>query len=105
MQQTAIATSSVYLLPTITFAQKDSDARNYQPQYFTAEEWDFINAITDQLIPEDELVGGALIAGFPEFIDRKMLTDFDSAELFYMHEPYHIDALPTFWFKKRFYNC
>ena len=102
IQHTAVATSSVYLLPTMAFAQKNNEKERYQPQYFTAEEWDFINAITDQLIPEDELGGGAIIAGVPEFIDRQMLTNFGSGELFYMHGPYHIDALPTLGYQEQY---
>lgn len=68
IQHTAVATSSVYLLPATAFAQKNNEKERYQPQYFTAEEWDFINAITDQLIPEDELGGGLLLPAFQNLL-------------------------------------
>ncbi|MBS7815129.1 gluconate 2-dehydrogenase subunit 3 family protein [Wohlfahrtiimonas chitiniclastica] len=99
--QTSIATSTLCFVPTIALAQSQKNA-TYQPQYFNSDEWAFINAITDQLIPADELGGGALEAGVPEFIDRQMLTEFGKGELFYMHPPYHIDALPTLGYQEQY---
>ena len=101
--QTSVATSSICLVPAIAFSKDNPDANApYQPQYFTQAEWAFINAITDQLIPEDELGGGAIAAGVPEFIDRQMLTDFGTGDLFYMHGPYHIDSLPTLGYQEQY---
>ena len=51
-----------------------ADAGVYQPSYFTAEEWAFINAAVAQLIPADAQGPGAIEAGVPEYIDRQMNT-------------------------------
>ena len=48
-------------------------ARAYQPNWFTAEEFAFITAAVARLIPSDERGPGALEAGVPEFIDRQMI--------------------------------
>lgn len=103
--QTSVATSSVCFVPVMAIAQSKKESQTelaYQPQYFNQSEWAFIHAITDQLIPEDELGGGAIAAGVPEFIDRQMLTEFGTGDLFYMHGPYHIDALPTLGYQEQY---
>lgn len=103
IQTAAVATSSVCLLPSMALADKtQSKGEGYQPQYFTPEEWQFIVAITDQLIPEDELGGGAIAAGVPEFIDRQMMTEFGKGELFYMHPPYYIHSAPTLGYQEQY---
>lgn len=100
IKTTTVMTSSICLLPTMSLAQTANT--EYSPQYFNSDEWEFIKAFTNQLIPEDELGGGALIAGVPEFIDRQMLTTFGTGELFYMHGPFHIDALPTLGYQEQY---
>ncbi len=101
IQTAAVATSSVCLLPSMALANQ-KEMTEYQPQYFTPEEWQFIIAITDQLIPEDELGGGAVAAGVPEFIDKQMLSEFGKGELFYMHPPYYIHSLPTLGYQEQY---
>ena len=51
-----------------------SPGKAYEPTYFTAEEWAFVNAAVARLIPADEQGPGALEAGVPEYIDRQMNT-------------------------------
>ncbi|UNM95439.1 gluconate 2-dehydrogenase subunit 3 family protein [Ignatzschineria rhizosphaerae] len=100
--QISIATSTMLLIPRAGFSQTQNHNEMYVPQFFNQEEWNFICAITDQLIPEDELGGGAIAAGVPEFIDRQMLTDYGTGALFYMSGPYHIDALPTLGYQEQY---
>ncbi|SDV46428.1 gluconate 2-dehydrogenase subunit 3 family protein [Chitinasiproducens palmae] len=67
---------------------------DYHPSYFTADEWRFINAAVDKLIPADALGPGALQAGVPEFIDRQMDTPYGHGKLWYMQGPFHPDQAP-----------
>lgn len=64
----------------------------YEPSYFTAEEWAFVNAAVARLIPADDLGPGALEAGAPEFIDRQMNTAYASGALWFMQGPFVADA-------------
>ena len=71
-----------------------ADASVYQPSYFTAEEWAFINAAVAQLIPNDAQGPGALEAGVPEYIDRQMNTPYATGAQWYMQGPFNADAAP-----------
>lgn len=66
----------------------------YEPGYFTAEEWAFIQAAVARLIPADEQGPGALEAGVPEYIDRQMNTPYAAGALWYMQGPFNADAAP-----------
>lgn len=66
----------------------------YEPSYFTAEEWAFIQAAVARLIPADEQGPGALEAGVPEYIDRQMNTPYAAGALWYMQGPFNADAAP-----------
>ena len=66
----------------------------YEPTYFTAEEWAFVNAAVARLIPADEQGPGALEAGVPEYIDRQMNTPYASGALWFMQGPFNADAAP-----------
>lgn len=68
------------------------NARDYQPTFFTMEEFAFIKAAVARLIPQDERGPGALEAGVPEFIDRQMNTPYASGANWYMQGPFHPDA-------------
>jgi gluconate 2-dehydrogenase gamma chain len=59
-------------------------ARDYQPSWFTAEEYAFITAAVARLIPSDERGPGAVEAGVPEFIDRQMNTPYATGSNWYM---------------------
>jgi len=69
-------------------------ARAYQPTFFTAQEWAFVQAAVAVLIPTDMLGPGAADAGVPEFIDRQLNTRYGSGGLWYMQGPFHPDAAP-----------
>jgi gluconate 2-dehydrogenase gamma chain len=65
---------------------------DYQPSWFTAEEWAFVQAAVARLIPADELGPGALEAGAAEYIDRQMHTPYASGAQWYMQGPFVTDA-------------
>lgn len=69
-----------------------SPATLYEPTYFTAQEWAFLNAAVARLIPADEQGPGALEAGVPEYIDRQMHTPYASGALWFMQGPFNTDA-------------
>ncbi len=66
-------------------------ARDYQPAWFTVEEFAFITAAVARLIPSDERGPGALEAGVPEFIDRQMNTPYATGSNWYMQGPFNPD--------------
>ena len=75
-------------------AKPKTSEKAYEPTYFTAEEWAFINAAVAQLIPADAQGPGALEAGAPEYIDRQMNTPYASGALWFMQGPFNADAPP-----------
>ncbi len=72
----------------------------YQPAYFHADEWDFIQAAVARLIPSDADDVGALEAGVPEFIDRQMDAIFGHAAIWYMQGPF-VDSIPEFGYQNK----
>lgn len=65
---------------------------DYQPSFFTAEEWAFVQAAVSRIIPADDLGPGALEAGAAEFIDRQMNTPYATGAQWYMQGPFVTDA-------------
>lgn len=61
---------------------------DYAPQAFSADEWRFLLAACDRLIPDDESGPGALAANVPIFIDRQIGGDFGAARDWYMKPPF-----------------
>jgi gluconate 2-dehydrogenase gamma chain len=49
----------------------------YEPQHFTAHEWDTVRLLVDLIIPKDERSGSATDAGVPEFMDFMLGDDPD----------------------------
>lgn len=70
------------------------DLATYKPQAFSPDEWRFLLAACDRLIPEDETGPGALAANVPIFIDRQMGGDFGHARDWYMQGPFAEDPSP-----------
>lgn len=68
--------------------------REYQPTFFTVEEWAFVQSAVSRLIPADDLGPGALEAGAAEFIDRQMNTPYAKGALWFMQGPFNPDAAP-----------
>lgn len=71
---------------------REQSARDYQPDWFTAEEFAFIQAAVARLIPRDDRGPGALEAGVPEFIDRQMNTPYATGSNWYMQGPFTPEA-------------
>lgn len=46
-----------------------SPAGKYAPKYFSAHQYETLNALCDAILPKDDHSGGAVEAGAPEFID------------------------------------
>ena len=67
-------------------------AKEYQPIWFTAEEWAFVQAAVSRLTPADDLGAGALEAGAGEYIDRQMNTPYATGAQWYMQGPFVTDA-------------
>ncbi|MBB4865863.1 gluconate 2-dehydrogenase gamma chain [Pseudomonas nitritireducens] len=63
------------------------------PVYFNAEEWLFLLAACDRLIPSDALGPGAVAEGVPHFIDRQMDNHYGHGGLWYMRGPF-LDGPP-----------
>ncbi|MCC9625957.1 gluconate 2-dehydrogenase subunit 3 family protein [Thalassospira sp. MA62] len=64
----------------------------YQPVYLTADEWKFIMAATDRLIPADGEGPGALDVRVPVFIDLQLAGSFGNADDWYMEGPHDPNA-------------
>lgn len=73
-------------------APKAPPVSDYQPSFFTKEEWAFVQAVVSRLIPADDLGPGALEAGAAEFIDRQMNTPYATGALWFMQGPFVTDA-------------
>jgi gluconate 2-dehydrogenase gamma chain len=67
---------------------RTSPAHPVSLRYFTLEEWTFLQAACDRLIPADENGPGAVELGVPEFIDREMDGPFGYAAKWYMQGPF-----------------
>jgi gluconate 2-dehydrogenase gamma chain len=76
-------------------------AQSYQPKFFTADEWRFLSAAVDRLIPPDAEGPGAVEAGVPEFIDRQMDTPYAQGALWYMQGPYY-EVPPELGYQMKF---
>lgn len=57
-------------------------------QYFTADEFTWVEAAVDRLIPQDALGPGAKEAGVAVFIDRQLAGPYGRAETWYMQGPW-----------------
>ena len=100
-------------LPSSTFAQTPasdaapkpaavpaSSAGDYTPTFFTPEEWAFLIAACDRLIPSDHVGPGAVELGVPEFLDRHMQTPYANGGIWYMQGPF-LEAAPEFGYQGR----
>ncbi len=96
MRRSLLTIPAVSLGSSLAFdAYADNGApalSDYQPMFFEAQEWQFILAATDRLIPRDEHGPGALEAHVPVFIDKELAGGYGRAEDWYMQGPFHVDA-------------
>lgn len=70
----------------------------YTPTYFTADEWRFLTAAVDRLIPHDEHGPGAVELGVLEFLDRHMQTPYAAGNIWYLQGPF-LEAPPEFGYQ------
>jgi gluconate 2-dehydrogenase gamma chain len=75
--------------------------QDYRPKFFTADEWHFLCAAVDRLIPPDAEGPGAVEAGVPEFIDRQMDTPYAQGALWYMQGPFY-EVPPELGYQMKF---
>ena len=65
-----IPTQAAALAHEMIWAEKSScPTGKYTPKYFSALQYSMLLSLCDAIIPKDEVSGGALEAGAPEFID------------------------------------
>ncbi|PIJ50312.1 gluconate 2-dehydrogenase [Erwinia sp. OLTSP20] len=87
----AVGSSSVVSLGSLA-ADADTKAEgvsaHYVPVFFNNDEWRFILAATDRLIPTDANGPGAVSEGVPVFIDKQMELPYGYGHLWYMQAPY-----------------
>ncbi|WP_413738329.1 gluconate 2-dehydrogenase subunit 3 family protein [Sodalis sp. RH21] len=61
---------------------------HYVPIFFNNDEWRFILAAADRLIPTDEYGPGAVSEGVPVYIDKQMELPYGYGHLWYMQPPF-----------------
>jgi len=76
----------------------EGKADPYTPSFFSADEWRFVTAAADRLIPHDEHGPGAVELGVPEFLDRHMQTPYAAGDIWYMQGPF-LKAEPEFGYQ------
>jgi gluconate 2-dehydrogenase gamma chain len=95
------AISGAASLPLVQNADaKSAETRGYSPTFFNPDEWRFLLAVCDQLIPQDEHGPGAVELGVPEFLDRHMQTPYASGDIWYMQGPFQ-EAAAEFGYQGR----
>lgn len=90
--QTTAAGAAFSALPVWAQSPAPEPLEKYKPQFFTADEWEFILAATARLIPSDGEGPGAIETRVPVFIDLQLLGDFGNAADWYMEGPHVADA-------------
>lgn len=100
---------SLALIPTVALgtstlsfadaAKGAVDLDTYKPVFFNADEWKFILAACDRLIPAEGEGPGALESNVPVFIDLQLAGDFGKAADWYMEPPFHEDVSPLFGYQ------
>ncbi|RRV10230.1 gluconate 2-dehydrogenase subunit 3 family protein [Pseudomonas sp. v388] len=99
-------TSAAFAQTPATDAVKDAPgaaarpAGDYKPSFFTAQEWAFVVAACDRLIPSDHVGPGAVELGVPEFLDRHMQSPYAHGAIWYMQGPF-LEAAPEFGYQGR----
>jgi gluconate 2-dehydrogenase gamma chain len=85
--------ASFLRLPAAEAAERLAPALDsYKPVFFSGDEWDFVKAACDRLIPADAEGPGALEANVPVFIDQELNGSYGQAADWYMEGPFQPDA-------------
>ncbi|MCM5704441.1 gluconate 2-dehydrogenase subunit 3 family protein [Larsenimonas salina] len=94
------AISAVASVPLSAWAQDDTPPLSeYYPRFFEPQEWAFILAATDRLIPADDNGPGAIAAHVPVFIDQELAGDYGNASDWYMDGPFLSDLPAEFGYQ------
>nr|WP_319390391.1 gluconate 2-dehydrogenase subunit 3 family protein [uncultured Cohaesibacter sp.] len=97
MGSAASAAFATLMNPSYSHAQVElPPLEEYKPVFFDADEWRFIMAACDRLIPAEGEGPGALETRVPVFIDLQMTGSFGDASDWYMAGPHQPDASPLF---------
>jgi gluconate 2-dehydrogenase gamma chain len=88
----SVAVPGAVLVDAASASQPRPD---YKPSYFNAEEWAFVNAAVERLIPADDSGIGGVGAGVPEFIDRQLEMPYGYGAYSYMRGPFLPNLDPT----------
>ncbi len=94
---TALMTTSVP--QALAATERRNPTREYVPVFFKDDEWRFIIAATNVLIPDDEYGPGAVSEGVPVFIDRQMEMPYGYGQLWYLKPPFR-DGSPLLGYQK-----
>jgi gluconate 2-dehydrogenase gamma chain len=86
--------AGVALLPPAFNRAAEPSAQAYVPHFFSAAEWNFINAAVDRLIPADAGGPGGVEARVPEFLDRQLESPYGYGAFAYMQGPFLKDSPP-----------
>lgn len=81
-----------------TTTTAEGKPNDYKPTFFNADEWRFLGAAVDRLIPHDEHGPGAVESGVLEFLDRHMQTPYANGGVWYMQGPF-LEAAPEFGYQ------
>ncbi len=95
-----IASASAPLQALHAAGAAPDTSKPYSPTFFNVEEWAFLVAACDRLIPHDEHGPGGVELGVPEFLDRHMQTPYASGDIWYMQGPF-LEAPPEFGYQGR----
>jgi len=106
----AFLMGSVFALPAAVIGARYFDAaqaarlaapaiEKYQPAFFNSQEWRFVLAACDRLIPPDDVGPGALEANIPVFIDQELHGSYGKADDWYMRGPFNPEASPLMGFQ------
>jgi len=86
----ATATSSALgWLPAIRHSRAATRHDHAKPVFFNEDEYEFIKAACDRLIPDGEDGTGALTAAVPFFIDRQLAGPYGQGDRRYAEPPWH----------------
>ena len=87
-------------IPSSAAPESVPAASNYTPSFFNKDEWAFLTAACNRLIPSDEHGPGAVELGVPEFLDRHMQTPYATGNVWYTQGPY-LEASASFGYQGR----
>lgn len=103
----ALLPMAAMVSPAVLAKEKQSDEQkhagivnSYMPVYFNVEEWAFLLAACDRLIPADQFGPGAIAEDVPVFIDKQMELPYGHGGLLYMHGPF-VEAAPEMGYQSK----